>query len=107
MPKKDTTPRAEILDEAKALVDGDRNAAYGDPNQDFKRTASFWQTYLDGIIERRGELVLLPHDVAVMQDLLKTSRLVWSPERADTWTDKAGYAACGHDTVVNAEVWYE
>lgn len=89
--------RAECLRTAESLVNGDRNAQYGDPAADFKRTASFWQTYLDGTIEARGKFELLPHDVAVLMDLLKTSRLCWSPQKDDTWHDKAGYTACGYD----------
>ena len=33
-------PRAEILREAEYLVNGSRNTQYGDPNQDFSRTAA-------------------------------------------------------------------
>lgn len=87
------SPRADLLREAEGLVDGDRNAQYGDPNQDFKRTADMWTAYLDGKTE------LEPHDVAAMMALLKISRLRWSPEKRDSWADLAGYAACGWNTV--------
>lgn len=107
------TARGDLLDEAKSLVDGDRNAAYGDPRQDFARTAAYWNVHLKGVLERkmseRSETTLDafpmldqilsdlfdPWDVAIMVDLVKTSRLAWSPHKRDNWTDKAGYSACG------------
>lgn len=81
--------RRAILDEAASLVDGDRNAQYGDPRQDFRRTAGMWAAYLG--------VEIAPHDVAAMMCLLKVSRVRWSPTKRDSWVDLAGYAACGWD----------
>lgn len=90
--------RAKVLRTAESLVNGSRNASYGSPDADFSRTASFWQTYLAGVVERNnGKLVLSSYDVAVMMMLLKISRLAWSPDKEDSWVDTAGYAACGAD----------
>ena len=83
--------RADILFGAEELVNGDRNVQYGDPRADFKRTATMWGAYLD--------LDVRPHDVAALLALLKVSRIRWSPEKKDSWTDLAGYAACGWDCV--------
>jgi len=83
--------RAEVLATAEQLINGDRNNQYGDPRQDFKRTAELWQAYLGVPIE--------PHDVAALMALLKLSRIRWSPNKADSWIDLAGYAACGWDCV--------
>lgn len=83
------TVRRELLDEAADLVDGDRNVTYGDPRQDFKRTAALWSAYLDVQID--------PHDVAALMSMLKLSRIRWSPDKRDHWVDLAGYAACGWD----------
>lgn len=83
------TARRDLLDEAADLVDGDRNNQYGDPRQDFQRTAAMWAAYLGVPIE--------PHDVAAMMSLLKLSRIHWSPGKRDSWVDLAGYAACGWD----------
>ena len=76
-----------MLAEAASLVDGDRNAQYGDPRQDFQRTAVMWGAYLGVDIE--------PHDVAALMAILKVSRIRWSPGKRDSWVDLAGYAACG------------
>jgi hypothetical protein len=101
--------RRQMLMNAADLVDGDRNAQYGDPRQDFLRTTKYWNAHIHGIIERKaaaadGALdtnsILDPADVAIMMALLKVSRLAWDPAKEDTWTDLAGYAACGlHCTV--------
>lgn len=83
--------RSQMLAEAASLVDGDRNADYGDPLQDFRRTAAMWSAY--------AGIPFQPHDVAAMMALLKLSRIRWSPEKRDSWVDLAGYAACGADCI--------
>jgi hypothetical protein len=81
--------RTEVLLGAEELVNGDRDAQYGDPRQDFKRTAAMWAAYLG--------IEVAPHDVAVLMMLVKASRIRWSPQKLDSWMDAAGYAACGWD----------
>lgn len=84
--------RRGMLEEADACVNGDRNADYGDPIQDFRRTGQMWGAYLGVPVE--------PHDVAAMMCMLKVSRIRWSPTKRDNWVDLAGYAACGYDCSV-------
>lgn len=84
--------RTAILREAERLVNGDRNVDYGDPIEDFRRTADMWGAYLGIYLE--------PHDVAALMSMLKLSRIRWSPEKRDHWADLAGYAACGYDCSV-------
>jgi len=98
---KKPSPRAVALDHAKSLVTGERNAQYGDPNQDFRRTAAFWEIYLRAIVEKRGGLNLEPHDVAMMMSLLKISRTTWTPEKLDSTLDLIGYGACAVDCIVS------
>jgi hypothetical protein len=88
--------RAQLLFDAESAVNGDRNAQYGDPKQDFRRTADMWSAYLGIPVEM--------HDVAAMMMLLKVSRIRWSPEKYDSWMDAAGYAACGWDCAKPPEV---
>ena len=78
--------RAELLADAEAAVNNDQNADYGNPNQDFKRTAEFWSTFLG--------VAITPTQVGMMMALLKISRSAWSPGRRDNYLDLAGYAAC-------------
>ena len=106
-------PRRRILYGAEALVNGDRNRQYGSPSSDFARTAAFWNTYLTGVFERKLKADIPPeilevleylidsHDVAILMNLLKISRISWSPEKEDSWLDGAGYLACGWNCVVD------
>ena len=110
--------RGRVLRLAEEAVNGDRNADYGDPNQDFKRTAAFWNTYAAGVLERKlhemhvalvpgtelqwlvefvGESLFDTWDVGQMMTLLKTSRSVVSPQKEDHYVDGAGYQACAAD----------
>lgn len=90
------TLRRDMLNEAAELVDGDRNNQYGDPIGDFRATANMWNCYLERV-KSSGRTELLPHDVAAMMSLLKISRIGWNAQKRDSWTDLAGYAACGYD----------
>ena len=106
--------RRKLLIDAADLVEGDRNAQYGDPNDDFRRTATYWSTHAGGVLRRKLNEKNIPvskemldivdtlfesHDVAIMMVHLKTSRLAWSPDKEDNWKDGAGYMACGWDCV--------
>lgn len=88
--------RAQVLDEAKSLIVGDRNNQYGEPDQDFQRTANALNAFGFRKESSSGEHAwLAPDDVATIQILVKLSRLQWNPSKRDSWVDVAGYAACG------------
>lgn len=76
-----------VLDEAKKLVSGDRQAQYGPPDQDFTRTADMWSAWKGVHFE--------PYEVAVFMILLKMSRQKHQRKR-DNWVDVAGYSHCGN-----------
>lgn len=96
MPLNDS-PRAEILDEAKSLITGDRNAQYGPPTQDFQRSADI----LNALgYKGPGDRPILKHDIAIMVMAIKLSRMVWTPAKRDTWADLAGYVGCGWECIV-------
>lgn len=90
------TVREEILQEAAEIVTKDRNSAYGDPEDNFKDVADFWNIYLGDRLSRPIE----PHDVATMAVLIKIARIRTSPGVRDHWLDVAGYAACGAETLI-------
>ena len=77
--------RREILQEAERIICGDRQDDYGSASSSFERIADLWRAYLGVDIE--------PMDVANMMILLKVSRSITAPDKADTWLDIAGYAA--------------
>lgn len=89
---EEKTKRAEILDEAKSLTTGDRNAQYGEPIDDFTRIAD--QLNALGYKAPHNK-PMRPHDVSVIQAVVKLSRIVNTPNKNDSWVDLAGYAAVG------------
>lgn len=91
--------RADILQEAESLVNGDRNIQYGDPSEDFRRTAELWSAWKGVDFET--------HEVAIFMALLKISRLKWTPEKRDSWADLIGYGACGWHCVAPPELKQE
>jgi hypothetical protein len=82
-----------ILEEAARITSGDRNATYGPPNQDFKRTADMWTGLFRDKL-KDGEK-FEPQDIAMAMILLKCSRQSHQKKR-DNWVDIAGYAYCGN-----------
>lgn len=97
--------RESILDGARQCVLRERNATYGEPDQDFTRTADvlsalgFCRTVGGQVIPR----TLTGADIAQLMIALKLSRLAWSPTYKDNWVDIAGYAACGYETATMRE----
>jgi hypothetical protein len=92
----DLSPRTRVLRDAETAVTGDRNNTYGPPTQDFQRAADALTAF--GFRVQGG--AVKSHHVAIIMAVLKLSRLMWSPETRDSWLDLAGYAACGHECVV-------
>lgn len=73
-----------ILQEAQRLVHGDRNEAYGNPFDDFSKTARMWSVVLG--------VDVTPEQVGLCMCCVKISRQLHAPKR-DNLTDLAGYAA--------------
>ena len=92
------TIRRGVLTEAANLIDGDRNAQYGPPTQDFERTAAIWSA----MFGHKMTAPFTPADVAKAMIGLKLSRLAWQEDKRDSWVDVAGYAGCGFECVESA-----
>lgn len=75
---------AGVLDQAKALITGQRQEDYGTPDENFGRIARLWSAYLNVTIK--------PHEVAMMMALLKISRIA-KGGKLDSFVDLAGYTA--------------
>jgi|GEM_PF-642187 len=74
-----------VLQEAQAVVDGQRLEDYGDLDQSFLRIAGMWSGYLGVELDK--------YDVAHMMIMLKLSRVCGKFHR-DSYVDAAGYAYC-------------
>jgi hypothetical protein len=83
-------PRIQLLREAAAIVAGERNVSYGEPEDNFKRIAQIWSVILG--------MTVTPEDAAMCMVGLKVARYgnrgTFQP---DTWRDIAGYAGCGYE----------
>lgn len=82
----------DILVEASRITRGSRQAQYGPPDQDFRRTAGMWSALF--VSKLKDGVTFEPRDVALAMILLKTSRETHQRKR-DNWVDIAGYASCG------------
>ena len=85
--------RKAVIEAASQAVMTDRNADYAPPEENFRRIADLWNTYLEG----RNEIT--PYDTAIMMVLVKVARIQASPHLADHLVDIAGYAACAGDVM--------
>lgn len=88
--------RTSFLEWVKARVN-QRPNDYGSPEDNFQTIAAFWNVYLLNKFGPPADCSVLiePVDVALMMDLLKTARLIKTPNHFDSWADKGGYSACG------------
>lgn len=90
-----TKVRSNILYEAESIINGARNEAYGTPEDNFKRIASYWSSYLGKEVSA--------HDVAMLMILLKVARTQSGTGSMDNYVDIAGYAACAGEVYKKTE----
>lgn len=115
--------REACLEIAKQAITKDRNADYGDPEDNFRGIAAYWNTHLYEVFrhinskynrketgihynQETGEWTIADSvmseiinstDVATMMVLMKMARTITSPGKMDNWSDSAGYSGCGAD----------
>ena len=77
--------RNEILDTAKSLINGDREATHGDAYEMHKVIAEMWSAILG--------ISVSPMRVALMMAALKLARASRNPNHADNYVDACGYIA--------------
>ena len=77
-----------ILVEAHQLVNGDRQASYGSPAENFSRIADLWSAYLGKAVTAK--------DVAICMALLKLAREA-NRHKVDNLLDAVGYIALAAD----------
>ena len=92
--------RADILDQAKKCVCGQREQDYGTPESNFQLIADLWNDYLKKERLGRSKTVVDAVDVSMMMALMKIARIRNGGGSGDSFVDLAGYAACG------GEIWH-
>lgn len=79
-----------MLVDAARIIAGERDKQYGGPEDNFERIAKVWSVIFGIDISKE--------DVAMAMIGVKLARYVSkSGFQPDTWTDIAGYAACGYE----------
>lgn len=86
-----------LLVDAANTVNGPRQAEYGDKFDNFQDIGEFWTTYLRLKLRPGAKITRL--DVAMMQDLTKTARIMKTPDHPDSRKDKVGYVICFDDII--------
>ena len=77
--------RDEILEAARVCVCGEREQDYGTPEDSFGLIGQLWTAYMGTLFTSK--------DVAMLRALLKVARIK-TGDKADSFVDLAGYAAC-------------
>lgn len=91
-PPPELNTDCDILDVAASITRGDRQAVYGPPDQDFRKTADMWTGMFQYMLAPGAKFE--PRHVAMAMICIKLSREFHHRKR-DNWIDIAGYARCG------------
>lgn len=85
--------RKLVIDQASKIVEGARQLNYGSPEDNFRRIAALWESYL--LFRKEEQLfTITPVDVSIMMMLMKIARLMNTPDHWDSIKDIIGYASC-------------
>lgn len=80
-----------ILEQAAAIVDGDREKTYGSPAKNLQAIAEIWGAWLRARGKLAPDACLTFEDVACMTAGLKLARLANDPHHVDSAVDACGY----------------
>lgn len=86
----------KFLTARKKCVCEDRNGQYGEPEDNFKNIAAYWEVYLrNNCVIQGTDVCVRPADVAMMMALFKIARIETAcMPSEDSYVDAAGYIAC-------------
>lgn len=80
-----------LLQEAEAIIYGDREATYGKPGKNLLAIADYWTVHLKHKYGFDKQITM--DDVCQMMIAVKQARLLNSPTHHDSMVDIAGYVA--------------
>lgn len=80
-----------IAEKALKIINGERQNAYGEPEDSFAAIAAFWTAYL----KNKAEFFISTEDVAYMMVLFKLARMLTGTQSHDSKVDMIGYALLG------------
>ncbi len=91
-----------LLEEVAELVDGQRAADYGEPQESFDTIARLWNTYLyaAGFLDK-GTTGLTALEVADLMILLKIARNAGPRKTKDNYVDICGYGGLAGSNFVD------
>ncbi len=81
----------EIAMDAAVLINGNREAQYGDKLQNHENIATLWNAYLQ--IRKEPAAPLSALDVALLMGLMKTARTQLGLHVIDNYVDMVGYSS--------------
>lgn len=94
MDKSVEPKRNDILNQAKSIINGERQGTYGDAEDSFAMIANLWSSYLNKNPMKQF-IDISREDVANMMILMKIARNTSGIYKEDNWIDICGYAALG------------
>lgn len=87
----------QVMADALNVINGERQDAYGNPEDCFKTIAKMWSAYLYAKGLTDEDQPLSAADVAQMMSLLKIAREAAGNGKRDNYIDLIGYTALAHD----------
>lgn len=77
--------RSVVLNTANELINNDRDKIYGNPKINHERIAKLWSVVLSKDITA--------NEVALCMAMVKTARLIQTPDHIDSYVDGSAYFA--------------
>ena len=98
--KNEERKRGKLLDEAKEVINGERQDQYGTPENSFALIAQYWDGYIKRCMQMNPHFQITSLDVAHMMMLFKLARMQGQKPSRDNYRDIAGYSSIAADDLL-------